>query len=219
MKVRRRDWVVATLTSLVAIAALVVGSTVDLHPPHLRQRLTVGAAVVVLVVFGVIATRRFAAMLDHLVGGRTITAAGAAIRLLATGVGYVFVFFATMAILQVSVERLLVGAGLASVVLGIAAQQSLGNVFAGFVLLFARPFVAGEHIRIRSGALGGIFDGTVVSMSLTYVTIRVADGVLKIPNSTLLAAGVGPFPDREIENTEEASSSHADLPPLPGDHP
>jgi hypothetical protein len=85
----------------------------------------------------------------------------------------------------------LVGAGVAGVVLGIAAQQSLGNVFAGLVLLVARPFVIGDHIRIRSGALGGIFEAWVSEMSLTYTTLRTEDGILKIPNSAMLAAGVG----------------------------
>ena len=30
-------------------------------------------------------------------------------------------------------------------ILGIAAQQSLSNVFAGLVLLFARPYIPGER--------------------------------------------------------------------------
>ena len=194
VEARERDWVVAVAASLITIAALVVGSTGSLHGSHLRPKVTAGVSAFVLVVFGVVATRRLAAVLGHVIRVRTIPPAGAAARLLATVIGYVFVFFATLGLLNVSIEHLLVGAGLAGVVLGIAAQQSLGNVFAGFVLLLARPFVVGEHIRIRSGALGGIFDGTVLAISLTYVTIRVEDGVLKLPNSALLAAGVGPFP-------------------------
>ena len=97
---------------------------------------------------------------------------------------------AVLAVLEVQ-SNTLVGAGVAGVVLGIAAQQSLGNVFAGLVLLVARPFVIGDHIRIRSGALGGIFEASVSEMSLTYVTLRTDDGLLKIPNSAMLAAGVG----------------------------
>jgi hypothetical protein len=88
------------------------------------------------------------------------------------------------------VEKLLVGAGLAGVVLGIAAQQSLGNVFAGIVLVISRPFAIGDHVRIRSGALGGLFDAWIVDLSLTYVTLRTDDGILKIPNAGMLAAGV-----------------------------
>ncbi|MHB8506634.1 MAG: mechanosensitive ion channel domain-containing protein, partial [Acidimicrobiales bacterium] len=76
------------------------------------------------------------------------------------------------------------------VILGIAAQSSLGNVFAGIVLVLARPFTVGDHIRVRSGALGGLFDAWVVDVSLAYVTLRTDDGLLKVPNLSMLAAGV-----------------------------
>jgi small-conductance mechanosensitive channel len=66
-------------------------------------------------------------------------------------------------------------------------------VFASVVLLLAKPFSVGERIRIRSGALGGIFDATVLAVSLTYVTVRTDDGVLKIPNSVMLATAAGPI--------------------------
>ena len=139
---------------------------------------------------GIIATHRIASVLSGLVERRAAPGAGGAVRVLSTVVGYLFVVLAVLAVLEVQ-SNTLVGAGVAGVVLGIAAQQSLGNVFAGLVLLVARPFVIGDHIRIRSGALGGIFEASVSEMSLTYVTLRTDDGLLKIPNSAMLAAGVG----------------------------
>ena len=60
-----------------------------------------------------------------------------------------------LSMLSIPIGRLLLGGAIAGVVLGVAAQQSLGNVFAGLVLLMARPFAVGNRIRIRSGALGG----------------------------------------------------------------
>ena len=140
---------------------------------------------------GILATSRLSAALSHLAVRRSVPAIGGPVRVLSAVVGYLFVAFSVLAVLEVSIEHLLVGAGLAGVVLGIAAQQSLGNVFAGLVLLAVRPFGVGDHIRIRSGALGGIFDVLVLDMSLTYVTVRTSDGPLKIPNSAMLAAGVG----------------------------
>ena len=47
-----------------------------------------------------------------------------------TGVGYLILICAELGLLDVPIDHLLVGAGLAGIVLGIAAQQSLGNVFA-----------------------------------------------------------------------------------------
>jgi small-conductance mechanosensitive channel len=193
-RARRNDWKVALPAGLVTAAALVVGSALgSVHGPALRPRVVVWASAVVLLVFGVIATRRVSAGLGHLVTTRTIASAGAAVRLVTTGVGYLIIICAELGLLDVSIDHLLVGAGLAGVVLGIAAQQSLSNVFASLVLLLAKPFSVGERIRIRSGALGGIFDATVMAVSLTYVTVHTDDGILKIPNSVMLATAAGPI--------------------------
>ena len=141
-------------------------------------------------------------------GRRNVPAFEGAVKFISAAVGYLFVAFSALAVLNVSVERLLVGAGLAGVVLGIAAQQSLGNIFAGLVLILARPFVVGDHIRIRSGSLGGIFDAWVLEMSLTYVTVRTDDGQLKIPNTAMLAAGVGKLPPEGLPPTGPSNSRH-----------
>jgi Mechanosensitive ion channel len=61
------------------------------------------------------------------------------------------------------------------------------------VLLGARPFAVGNRIRVRSGALGGEFYGTVTSMSLTYVSMLTDEGMLKVPNSSVWAAAAGPW--------------------------
>ena len=119
-----------------------------------------------------------------------------ALRLLISLAGYVVVVITTLGMLAVPVEHLVLGGALTGVIVGIAAQQSLGNVFAGLVLLLARPFAVGDHIRIRAGALGGEFDGAVRAISLTYVTVDTEDGPLHVPNSGVLAAAVGPFSSR-----------------------
>jgi len=183
---------VGALAGLIALAALIAGSEFGnvTHGAALHLRVIAWVSAVVLLVSGIIATHRIASVLSRLVEGRAAPGAGGAVRVLSTIIGYLVVVLAVLAVLEVG-SNTLVGAGVAGVVLGIAAQQSLGNVFAGLVLLVARPFVIGDHIRIRSGALGGIFEASVTEMSLTYVTLRTDDGVLKIPNSAMLAAGVG----------------------------
>ncbi len=200
-RARQHDWRVALPAGVVAAAALVAGSALgSVHGPAVRPRVVVWISAAVLLVFGVIATRRAGDGLGHLITTRTIQSAGAAVRLVTTAVGYLIIICAELALLNVSIDHLLVGAGLAGIVLGIAAQQSLGNVFASVVLLLAKPFSVGERIRIRSGALGGIFDATVMAVSLTYVTLSTDDGILKIPNSVMLATAAGPIaPPREKE--------------------
>lgn len=81
-----------------------------------------------------------------------------------------------MDLFALPVRNLLVGGAVTGMILGIAAQQSLSNVFAGLVLFFARPYIPGEQVQIRSGALGGTLDGTVTSVGLHYATLSTRTG-------------------------------------------
>ena len=95
-------------------------------------------------------------------------------------------------LLNIAVAQLVVGGALTGVLVGIAAQQSLANVFAGIVLLAARPFQVGDKVGIRSGALSGLIEGTVSEVSITYVRLETENGPVHLPNSQVLAAAVGP---------------------------
>lgn len=205
---RRHDWSIGASTGALAIAALVAGSAYgNLHSSaSLQARLIAWTSAGSVVVFGAIASSRISAALARLVVERGATGAGGAVRVVTAGVGYLFVVFSFLAVVEVSVEKILVGAGLAGVVLGIAAQQSLGNVFAGLVLLVARPFKVGDHVRVRAGALGGLIDAWVLEMSLTYVTLHTEDGLLKVPNSVMLAAGIGQLPRNDPPGNLAASA-------------
>lgn len=184
---------------------LIIGtSVVPRHAHTLAGRLLLDLPAVLFLVLVVACARSSASELDDLARWRGGQTAGAALRMLVTGFGYLVALIGTLSMLSVPVGRLLLGGAIAGVVLGIAAQQSLGNVFAGLVLLMARPFAVGNHIRVRSGALGGEFYGTVTAMSLTYVSVHTEQGLLKVPNSSLLAAAVGPWPRPERnEDTEQ----------------
>lgn len=187
----RRDWIVGGLLGVVALGAIGVGrflGRVSNSAPH--QKVIAWSCAVLLLYAGSAAIRRVAHAVDHVVTRQWTPGTGASVRLLITGVGYLVLIFALFGVLGVSLQHLLIGAGLAGVVLGIAAQQSLGNIFASVVLLFARPFVVGDVIRIRSGVVGQL-DATVLAIGLTYVTVGTDDGVLKVPNSIMLSSGIG----------------------------
>jgi hypothetical protein len=98
----------------------------------------------------------------------------------------------TLQLFSIAVTQLVVGGALTGVLVGIAAQQSLANVFAGIVLLMARPFQVGDKVGIRSGALSGLIEGTVSEVSVTYVRLETENGPVHLPNSQVLAAAVGP---------------------------
>jgi small-conductance mechanosensitive channel len=109
----------------------------------------------------------------------------------------------TLELFTVPVGQLVLGGALTTVFVGIAAQQALGNVFAGLVLLVARPFQVGDAVRLQAGALGGTLDGIVTDIGITYVRFDTAGSVMSIPNSQVLNAVVGPIPP-EPEDAEDA---------------
>jgi small-conductance mechanosensitive channel len=194
----------ALATGVGAVLVLVVGSSLASHHAHtVAGRVLHYAPAAVFLILVVVCARSTASELDDLAKWRGGQTAGVAMRMLVTGFGYLVALVGTLSMLSVPVGHFLLGGAIAGVVLGIAAQQSLGNVFAGFVLLLVRPISVGNYIRVRSGALGGEFYGTVTSMSLTYVSLLTEEGLLKVPNSSFLAAAVGPWPRPEQHDGAE----------------
>lgn len=124
----------------------------------------------------------------------------------------------TLALFHVPVSQLLLGGVLTSVIVGIAAQQSLSNVFAGMVLLLARPFRVGDPIQLRAGALGGELTGTVTEIGITYVRLDTGASVVSVPNSQVLNAVVGPQPQQAESRARSESLRTAgdDQPKPPG---
>jgi small conductance mechanosensitive channel len=77
---------------------------------------------------------------------------------------------------------LLAGASIASVVIGLAAQSTLGNLVAGISITIYRPFRLGDTIQVAAPT--GTEIGLVEQISLGYTTLRTADGrFVVVPNS------------------------------------
>ncbi len=213
-KAIKRNVLLAVIFGLI-VFALLVGGTIfgNVHGKRFESKLIAWLTAVFLLFFGVLFIRKVAHLSAQVIEHKTIPAAGNAVKIILSALGYILVLFLVFEVLDISVERLLVGGALTGIIVGIAAQQALGNVFAGLVILLARPFVVGEHIKIRSGSLGGIMDGYVVAMSLTYVSLHTEGILLKIPNSVMLSAAVGPFPEQgQLAGTGTSN-------PLPGVNP
>jgi hypothetical protein len=120
----------------------------------------------------------------------------------------------TLQLFNIAVTQLVVGGALTGVLVGIAAQQSLANVFAGIVLLLARPFQVGDQVGIRSGALSGLIEGTVSEVSVTYVRLETENGPVHLPNSQVLAAAVGPAGAVPSPLVQQTLSAAAEPPPV-----
>jgi small-conductance mechanosensitive channel len=83
-------------------------------------------------------------------------------------------------------SSLVAALGVGSLAIGLAAQQTLGNMIAGFVLLVDRPFRPGDRVRLASGEVGEVREVGVRS-----TRVQLSDGnLLIVPNAELVSARV-----------------------------
>jgi len=132
---------------------------------------------------------------------------GFAARLLAMATVVVL----ALRIAGVDAAALAVGGAFTAIVLGLAAQQTLGGLFAGIVLQSTRPFKVGERVRLVGGALAGSIEGTVSSLGLFYATLVQGADRLLVPNSVLINLVVVPL--REPEKVDLRARFDSDASP------
>ena len=103
------------------------------------------------------------------------------------------------------------GRAFTAVILGLAAQQTIGNLIAGMVLLSARPYRVADRIRLQAGGVAGQLEGTVASLGLLYTTLANGEDRILVPNSVVLAAAIVPL--REPSSVELRARLDADVRP------
>lgn len=119
----------------------------------------------------------------------------------------VITLLVALGVAGINPQALAVGGAFTAVVLGLAAQQTLGNVIAGMVLLSARPFRVGERIRLQAGAVGGSVEGIVSALGLLYTTLTRGYDRVMIPNNVVLAAAVVPLKEPDGVDVKVTLSS------------
>jgi small conductance mechanosensitive channel len=108
-------------------------------------------------------------------------------------------------------KQLALGGAFTAVVFGLAAQQTLGNLMAGTVLLSARPFKVGERIRLQASGLAGSVEGIVASLGLLYTTLANGEDAIMVPNSVVLSAAIVPL--REPASVDLRARVSSDVSP------
>ena len=191
----------AAIYGIVAVTGLVAASTGDvglLFDPregfegNERQILLGLAGAVVLLIAGIAAVRAAARAARTLSSHRVGDTRGTALGVMIQAFGYFVVVLTTLALLDVDISALVLGGAVTGVVIGIAAQQTLGNFFAGLVLVSVHPMEIGERVVLRSGPLGGEFEGVVTDLGMFYVDMVTDQGPVKLPNAGVLASAIGP---------------------------
>lgn len=121
--------------------------------------------------------------------------------------GYAYVLLVALALVRVDLSGILVGGAVTGIVIGIAAQSALGNLFGGMLVLLLHPYSAGQRIMVRSGSFGGVeYTGTVREVTLFYTILDATGGRLVIPNALAVAS---------VVRVEPADSQESVLLPLP----
>jgi small conductance mechanosensitive channel len=121
---------------------------------------------------------------------------GFLIRLVAIGLA----LLVALRVAGIEARELALGTAFTAVIFGLAAQQTLGNLIAGMVLLSARPFRVGERVRLQGGPLAGQLEGTVSSLGLLYTTFATGEDSAMVPNSVVLNVAVLPLREPEAVN-------------------
>jgi small-conductance mechanosensitive channel len=209
------------ITLLAALAVLLIWGYLELAidivsllasavPIAARLFLTVG-----LLAAGVIGTRMLEARVESYVAQtehinqhqESVT-----FRVLQLSV-FTTVGLAALSLWNVDLSGLLVGAGFLGIVVGMAARQTLGSLFAGFMLMFSRPFEIGDWVQIRDHE-GTVTDITIINtrmQSLDSETVVIPTSPTARSSTTLTTTDSG-YGSKSGSTTGLISIVHANAP-------
>lgn len=167
-------------------------------PPTIVQFITQNSALltkavstVITAIIAFIATRVLRRSLRRLTEGKVRKHFRKSVYRVFQIIIWIVALFVILGIWGFSLTGLLAGAGFMGIVVGLAAQETLGNVISGLVMMFSRPFEIGDWIEISD------YSGNVEEISLIYTVLRTFDGeLISIPNQMVSS--------NEIENKSRA---------------
>jgi len=194
--VRRARLQLAILGPLLAGVLLLYSYREDIFGPEWDTPVRIATAIALIVLGWQVARdvgRSFGPVLFRRMDPGTAGTLGFLIRL-------GFMLLAILVALRVAgldPRTLAVGGAFTAVIIGLAAQQTLGNLIAGMVLLSARPFRVGERVRLQGGPLAGNLEGVVSSLGLLYTTLAQGDDAIMVPNSVVLNIAIVPLREPE----------------------
>ena len=100
---------------------------------------------------------------------------------------YLAAVFAIIAyVFDLPIQGLLATSGVVAIMLGLALQNTLGDVFAGLVLSFSRPYRPGDWISLDGGLEGRVLE---LNWRATHVLTGRRDLAI-VPNSTIAKAKI-----------------------------
>jgi len=129
-----------------------------------------------------------------------------AIRLLFQLAGFSIILLIVSPMAGINLVGALVGVGFLGIVVGLAAQAVLGNIFSGLMLVSSRPFHVGDRIALITwqygkfppslshGWLEPSYTGYVKEITLMYTKILTeSNAVVTVPNATVMQSLIKNF--------------------------
>ena len=151
-----------------------------------------------------------------LISTKTLKEEGSALADLFRVIAYTIVAITVLYELKVNVTGLLVGAVFLGIVLGLAAQNTLGNILAGFEIMATKPFKIGDTVKVSTWQYNNIastwphglivpgFEGKVEKVGLVYASLLGPDNIRTyIPNGILIQALVINYERSETMHIEQ----------------
>jgi small-conductance mechanosensitive channel len=158
------------------------------------------AVVIVLVILGLAIARDIGRSLGPGLFRRLDPATAGTVGFLIRLATVALALLVALRVAGIEAHTLALGGAFTAVIVGLAAQQTLGNLIAGTVLLSARPFHVGDRVRLQGGPLAGQIEGTVSSLGLLYTTFANGDDSIMVPNSVVLNVAVLPIREPDAVN-------------------
>lgn len=161
-----------------------------------------------LAVGGIIITNLIASLINNKTKSLLGESTAGVLNFFVKTVGYITVAILFFAFIKVNIGSALVAGGFAGIVIGLASQDVLANIFGGIAIVGSRPFKIGDRITLSTWQYGIIapsyppkfysndflipgYTGKVKNISLIYTTLITDDNIeLKIPNSVLIQSSI-----------------------------
>lgn len=153
------------------------------------------AVILLIAIYAVrMVNRLFQKTIDRLKAAKNPNVAVFAfLRYVALAVVYFVAFSSVISaipVLDTLMTKLLAAGGVLAVVLGVAAQEALGSIASGVMILFFKPFIIGDVLNVVSVGV----TGTVEDITLRHTVLKTAENKrVIIPNSTMNGAVVENF--------------------------
>lgn len=156
---------------------------------------------IIILVSGYVWVRIVTAVIEKIVEPTTGVTKAHGIKNFFYVVAAIILILIISAVFNFNLTGILVGAGFAGIVLGLAAQQVLGNIFGGLSLLASQPFEIGDRITLvtgtfslmaetypHEGQLNG-FTGVVTDITIFFTKLDLDNGTPAIvPNAVVISS-------------------------------